>query len=440
MRFVLATFWVVLLATLWGCGKTEIAAKPRTRVSPPPVPEPEVMAPAAPLTARIGGAVVALGSYGAELRPAVDGSLQAIVWEASGGALLQPQAAQLTLVVSTSSGPVAVPMKWDSKQMRFSGGLDGPAKLVSGPLEISLVAAGGHAQGRLNRVALLPERLHGGTQLLAGDFGAEVAVSSSGEVDALLADRTGRVLAGDPKLSVTAEVAGSDDDPHAVKLSWSPQHERYRGMVGPDVQVAAGPFNLSIAAGNVTHVGSLTFLPLRVPPRFGGIVVAAGDYSAEVLCRRNGRIEAVLLDSSGRPLAGEFGVSVDLLVAGRMRSLPLSWSNKRQRYVGRLRGGRKLNPEVFRITLGQGGHRFGGGVYSLAELPVPRPNRWAKVTPGAQPQVTTPRKVVARRNGRHEVDPSAKGKNEPQPLDAEPRLGSMPPRGETATRSKRAAR
>jgi hypothetical protein len=153
--------------------------------------------------ARLGGSVLAVGAYSAELIASQQGEVQAFLYDS---ALVPVQAAadlKVRAFVTLKGGArEEVALNFDSALGGFSGKLNAGVSLSPGPIELAVEAKQAVALGGLASIALRVNARHGGQVLAVGDFSVELVASGS-SVSAFVFDAAGTAHAtGDLELEL----------------------------------------------------------------------------------------------------------------------------------------------------------------------------------------------------------------------------------------------
>ena len=120
----------------------------------------------------------------------------------------------------------------------------------------------------------------GGTVVPVGSQSVEVLPASNGQVVAYVNDATGN-LQVDGAAGLTVRLAGVSQP---VSLAWQQPEERYFAEV-TEVRLAPGPVEVNLTQNGQTVSGQLELVPVVDPPTRGGVVLAVGTHSAELLAK-----------------------------------------------------------------------------------------------------------------------------------------------------------
>lgn len=111
----------------------------------------------------------------------------------------------------------------------------------------------------------LPEPVHGGAVLLAGNNPVEIVTGETGEVHAYVWRPPSRTP---PYSELTVTVQGADNAPHQVGMNWDADESRYEGQL-TGVAPAPGPVSVAFTLAGQRHEGRAARVTLasRMPPR-----------------------------------------------------------------------------------------------------------------------------------------------------------------------------
>ena len=109
------------------------------------------------------------------------------------------------------------------------------------------------------------------------------------------------------------------------------------------------------------------------PPRIGGAVASAGEFSVELVLHRSGFLEALISDARGKLISE--GVKLSALVqakAGAAEKIALGFVPPRGRFEGHARAGAELTAGPVDVNLEIGGKQLSGQLTAQVALPQPR--------------------------------------------------------------------
>ena len=245
----------------------------------------------------------------------------------------------------------------------------GAATSASAEAAASVTAAAAVAAAASVKASVTPRI--GGNVVAVGDFSVEVALHRSGLVLALVFDQAGKVVNDGVKLSVSARAKGGATS--KVELAFDAPRACFHGQAGAGVELESGPIEVSLdVAGKAVGTGNLALAVALPEPRFGGAVVAAGDFAVELVAK-GPEIQAFVVDASGKAHAsGDLDLSIAAGVDGST-ALKLVWDPPSLSYKARASADVDLALQPIRIELKAAGKAFAGAVASLkaaAELNV----------------------------------------------------------------------
>ena len=347
--------WVIA-STLVGCGKKDAAGNPaNASVS-------TAEATAATVRPRVGGSVVALGDYFAEVLPHADGQIEATLTDRSGHPIADP--AKMSLVAhATAKGGAETDAKlaWEPARVQFVGHTKGGAKLASGPLKLVMTLQGKTIQGLLAMVPVVDVPHFGGRLLTVGDLGAEVMAHADGTISARLWDARLEPITDKVATNVEAMVnlgAGKTDN---VTLHWDEPSARFEGRANFADVVAPIDLELRTNVGGKVNMGALANMAVVGNAHHNGVVLAVGEYSAELVAGAHGLIEAFVMDAAGKAHASG-NLDVHFEMSGSP-AVDLKWDPVSASYRGTLATGLDLRPIKLRIE--SGGHAYLGALARL---------------------------------------------------------------------------
>jgi hypothetical protein len=312
---------------------------------------------------RIGGTVASAGELSVELAVHHDGLVEGLVSDASGK--LVSEGVKLSVSLQTKAGVAEnLELGFVPTRARFEGRAKAGVELVPGPVEASLELVGKKLGCKLNVAALLPEPRIGGHLLAAGAFSAEVLASPSGEVRALVSDSAGAEVTGSLDAKLSATVSTKTGARETIALAFDAPRACFAGKAKVGVELAPGPLEFSVDAKLGGGTGRLEGIGLSVAASHGGQVVAAGDFSVELVAK-GPAVSAFVIDANGKAhLGGDLDLKL-LVGAGATSELALKWDAPSASYVGKLAANIDLALEPIRVALVAGGKAFVGGVASL---------------------------------------------------------------------------
>lgn len=361
MRLLLISLSILSAGTLRVCGKDDAGGAAVTASAEAAASaSPSVKASVAP---RLGGNVVAVGDFFVEVALHRSGAVQALVLDGAGKA----SSAGVKLSVTASakgSAKEKVELAFDAPHACFQGQARAGAELTSGPIEVALEVGGKAFSGSLALAAVLPEARFGGQVLAAGSFAAEVLVSADGDVRAYVFDASGAELEGDAGAKFKVRLQAKGGARHEVALAFDPPRASFVGKVGAGVELEPGPLEFVAEAKGQVHVGALERVALRVAASHGGAVLAAGDFSVELVA--NGpELQAFVFDAGGKAhVAGDLDLSV-AVGANAGSSLKLVWDPPSLSYKARAAAGLDLAVQPLRLKLVAAGKAYAGAVASI---------------------------------------------------------------------------
>ena len=209
---------------------------------------------------KLGGRMLAMGRYSAEVVPKVSGEVDVHVKDAAGVALAADGGLALKARAMGSGGAKAgvmhaLALRWDAPRGCFTGKLEAGAELAPGPFELTARANGDlELIGRVEAIALVAPPTLGGSVVATGEYTVEVAPQLDGQVDAIVRNAAGVAVEGGVELDAHVQAGG---ELRPVKLTWDPALLRFRGKLEGDLQIEPGPIELSLVADGRLRTGAI---------------------------------------------------------------------------------------------------------------------------------------------------------------------------------------
>lgn len=221
----------------------------------------------------------------------------------------------------------------------------------------------GAAALRAKGAALALPRI-GGSVTSAGDFSVELAPHQNGLVEALISDAHGALVSAGVKLSALVQAkAGAEK----VELAFVPARGRFEGRAKAGVELVPGPIEVALDVGGKAQTAKLNAAVVLPEPRFGGNVLAAGAYSAELFVNPKGEVRA-FIDSAGADVKGDaaakFKVNVNAQ-GGAREDINLAFDPPHACFVGKAKAGVELAPGPLEFVADAS---VGGGVGRLEQV------------------------------------------------------------------------
>lgn len=315
------------------------------------------------LVPQIGGNIVTVGDYAVEILLSHDGRIWVRATTQDGMLVMDPRTDRVA-VTATGKGGVKrkVRLAWFKPRACFAAQAD--TRLAPGPVEIELTMKGTTARAKLEGLAIAYEPVIGGSVLVAGTHGVELAVGMDGEVEAVLRDVAGAELGADAHASLEVDLAAEGKTPH-VKLAWDESRASLVGRVDAGVKVAPGPVQVKLGLDGKTAIGGLSKFVLKTTATHGGRVLVAGDFAVELVAKADGTIQAFVYDTRGKAYA-QGDLDLSLAVEGAP-SVKFEWDAPSLSYRAKLDAGLDLSAKPLTLTVKACCGRFGvGGVAGLS--------------------------------------------------------------------------
>ncbi len=205
----------------------------------------------------------------------------------------------------------------------------------------------------------------GGNLVAVGEFNVEVLVRHAGQVEALVSDASGKLVSDGVKLAVTAQ--GNAGASEKVELAFAAPSARFQGKAKGEL--STGPLEVSLDVGGKALSGKLTAAVAVPEPKFGGQVLTAGGYSAELFVRPSGEVRAFVRDGAGADVKGGVDCKAKLKTkAGASEDVALSFDAPSASFVGHAKAGAELapGPIEFSVSAGAGAQASLGGLERIA--------------------------------------------------------------------------
>jgi hypothetical protein len=366
MKPTLIVIGTVFASLLPACASKDESTTSQSAATPAPEPATSA-APSTPIEPRIGGQLVTVGEHQVELKLFLDGYAEALVYDAQGRALSNPEAAKLVAHANANAKGGAqhdVALTWQPLLARFAADARAKAALEAKPVDVELALQGGKsARGTLASAVLLVGPELGGTLVVAADHGIEVVADVNGTVEALVHDRAGARVSGAADAKLAIELTGADGKLHAIALTWNEARARFTGKVDAGMKLAAGPAKIGLA-GKAQVL--LPKLALRAKAAHQGRVLVTGDYSLELVADGDALL-AYAFDASGAAHAkGDLDLAVRL---GSGAFVKLVWDAPSLSYRAKIEGAFDLRTQPIVASLKADGKvHVGASFHAKAKL------------------------------------------------------------------------
>jgi uncharacterized protein YgiM (DUF1202 family) len=246
---------------------------------------------------RLGGRMLALGRYSAEVVPKVDGEVDVHLKDAAGASITTDAALNLHARATTKAAAMqALAFRWDAPRSCFTAKLEGDAALAPGPFELAASVAGdAELKGGVEAIALVPPPSLGGTIIATGDYTVELAPQVDGQLDAVVHDAAGASVEGGVELEAQVQASGKL---HPVKLVWDPALLRFRGKLEGDLKLEPGPIELAVVAQGRLRTGAI--MAAVVMPKLALDAKAKGKLAANVDAKLDAKAKAKVPTLKGK--------------------------------------------------------------------------------------------------------------------------------------------
>ena len=257
--------------------------------------------------AKMGGQIVSIGEHKVEVRLFEDGRAEAMVFDGKGDVLAEKDLAKTKVIVHGTSKPTT--LAYQRETARFAGEAEGDLAFApNAAIDIELRVDDVGTKGRLDAPVLLVGPEIGGTLVVSGKHGVELAANADGSFEAIVRDAAGARLSGDANMKVALQIDGKD-----VPLAWEPGRGRFVGRANADAKVAGKPASIAI---NGAVVARLPKVAVRAQTSHGGRVITAGEYSIEIVSKGD-LVTAYAFDASGAAVGkGDLDLSLRIANGG----------------------------------------------------------------------------------------------------------------------------
>jgi hypothetical protein len=239
------------------------------------------------------------------------------------------------------------------------GGADASAQASGSASVKDSAAASMRAKG-----ALALPRI-GGSVASAGDFSVELATHQNGLVEALISDAKGALVSAGVKLSALVRAKGGATE--KLELAFVPARARFEGRAKAGVELVPGPIDVDLDVGGKVQTCKLNAAVVLPEPRFGGNVLAAGAYSAELFVSPKGEVRA-FIDNAGAQVKGDaaakFKVNANAR-GGAREEINLAFDPPHACFIGKAKAGVELAPGPLEFVADAS---VGGGVGRLENV------------------------------------------------------------------------
>jgi hypothetical protein len=326
------------------------AAKPEAIPSTQPALSAQVEAKTTLVRAVAGGNLVAVGKFTVELLLHAEGKIESTITDGSGKLVEAGRNVKLMVrAPSKAEQKAEVQLDWNAEAARFVGHAKRGVELRGGPVEVKLSVDGKAATGKLAAAAVLAGPRYGGTLLAAGEYGAEVRTAADGEIEAHLWDASLKPVTGSAGLEVVANLGAEAKAGQAVTLEWDAPRACFLGKAHLDAAMAPPALKLSVRAGGKAHLGRLARITLLGKAQHDGMVLAAGDYSVELVTTTPKLLQAFVMDASGKAHAsGDLKLQLELEGAPK---LAFAWHAPCACYQAKLTADLDLHAKPIKLSL-----------------------------------------------------------------------------------------
>jgi hypothetical protein len=204
----------------------------------------------------------------------------------------------------------------------------------------------------------------GGHVTKVGDNLVEVVVHKNGNVHAWVTDLEGKTIASPAKAKVKVKLTAKGGAKPDVALAWQEPEGRFVGKADAGVDLEAAPIEVSLDLDGKARTGAIAEVALVGEAEHGGNVVAAGNYSVELLVAPKGKVEAFVKTAAGAKVDGSANLDLKVKlpdVSGKAQVIALAWVPARARFEGKVDGDVELAPGPLEVTVdAKAGAKIGG--------------------------------------------------------------------------------
>ncbi len=341
--------------------------------------------------ARIGGEALIAGDYAAEVRVSKDGLLEVALSDSKGMPVQAAIDAALKAEFAFEGGGTqTMDLAWHAPSLSYRASLGANADLLAKlpQASMALKAQGTEIDWVGHRVvgALQADSEFGGIVAVAGDHTVEVLPAADGRINAFVYDAQGKLVVPEADARLELAFAANSDAEVRVPMRWSAADGSFSGEVKAGAELLAGPMRVHWQGKSSAGVGGSYARAFIPEARFGGAVMAVGNYSAEVRAHADGKVEAFLNDSAGsllaEPIEGQLEAKVQVAGQAELQPVALQWDADAKAYVGQLKaeGDAKIalapGPVALNLKLNSGAEWHGS---RHLDMPLPAPKHKGEI-------------------------------------------------------------
>ena len=259
-------------------------------------------------------------------------------------------------VVGAPGMPGAVPMPVAAAPVAVPPSPVAVAPTEAAPTEAAPVAP----------VAAATVARFGGTVVPVGTQSVEVIPMSDGQVVAYVNDPSGNPVMDGTGAEVAVKMGASSQP---ISLAWQQTDMRYSAV--SEVQLQPGPVEVTLTQNGQAQTGRVEMVAVVQPPAHGGVVLAVGNYSSELLAKSDGTVVAYLNGPQGAVTA-DAGLQFVATVpgaGGTPSPVTMSYDAGQSCWVGRVAAGVQVAPGPLEVSVTTGGATAQGRFEALAPMP-----------------------------------------------------------------------
>jgi hypothetical protein len=359
---------------------------------------------------RIGGSMAATGDYSVELALHEGGRIEALISDVK-GALVSAGVKLSALVQAKGGASEKVELAFVPARGRFEGRAKAGVELAPGPVDVNLDVDGKLHTGKLRAGVVMPRPKLGGHVLAAGDFSAELFARPSGEIQAFVRDSAGADVKGDAGASFKVRCRAKGGASEEIALSFDAPRASFVGKAKAGVQLEPGPLEFIAEAKAGAGLGRLESIALDVEASHGGQLVAAGDFTVELVAKGN-EVSAFVFDASGKAhAAGDLDLKLDVGAgADAATNLALKWDAPSLSYKASFSGKGDLSLQPIRVALVAAGKAHFGAIASLQAAAKANLNAKAKLNTDLDAKANVGADAKAKLDANAKLDPKLDAK------------------------------
>jgi hypothetical protein len=191
----------------------------------------------------------------------------------------------------------------------------------------------------------------GGSVVAVGEHFVELLLFERGVAEAWVLDARGKLVAEPADFKLRLKQAGEAEA--SIEMAWSEPDGRFSGSVAGEAKLSTGEITIELEIDGKVATGVLAQVVLLAGPTFGGVLLVAGKYGAEVAAEAGGAVEVQLAGADGAVIEGGLEVAANVEgAAGTMQRVALEWDADLGRFRGQAKADAKLAAGPFVLLVG----------------------------------------------------------------------------------------